>query len=297
MNFVGPLASDNWPTEESIEAYNHYLDQLGESAGVSIKTLDDLLEAIEKRHTFFHENGCRLSDHGFYRFECIDEPDEAEDEFLLLRQRDLKRATLPLTLPTIILKHIAKLNAKRGWTMQLHLGAIRNNNSRMYGQIGPDAGFDSMGNATSAVDLSCFFDLLEKTGELPKTIVYNLNPADNAMLATMIGNFQNGNCHPRNTPGKMQFGSGWWFLDQKDGMEQQLDTLSNLGLLSTFVGMLTDSRSFLSYTRHEYFRRILCNLLGTEMEQGLLPNDLDLIGNMVQNICYNNASRYFGFEL
>jgi glucuronate isomerase len=182
------------------------------------------------------------------------------------------------------------MDHSRGWVQQYHLGALRNNNTRMRRQLGPDTGYDSIGDWPVAQALSRFFDRLDREDRLTRTIVYNLNPCWNDLLATMIGNFQDGR-----TPGKMQFGSGWWFLDQKDGMERQLDALSNQGLLSRFVGMLTDSRSFLSYTRHEYFRRILCNLLGCEMEQGLLPNDFALVGGMVRDVAYNNAARYFQF--
>ena len=190
-----------------------------------------------------------------------------------------------------MLYELALMDHEKGWVQQFHFGALRNNNSRMFQTLGPDTGFDSIGDFEVARPMGRFLDRLDRDGRLANTILYNLNPADNDVVATMIGNFQDGT-----TPGKMQFGSGWWFLDQKDGMEKQLHSLSNQGLLSRFVGMLTDSRSFLSYTRHEYFRRILCNLLGTEMEQGLLPDDVELIGAMVADICYGNAARYFGFN-
>ncbi len=280
-------------TEASVKVYNDYLDRLGDAAGVSIKTFDDLLEALTKRHDFFHQNGCRLSDHGLTDFQYARPSQNFDADFIRLRSGAANLSSPDmLSLQSTIMLHIAQLNAKRGWTMQLHLGAIRNNNSRMFKKLGPDSGFDSIADGSRAASLSSFFDRLDREDNLPKTIAYNLNPTDNAMLATMIGNFQDGK-----TPGKMQFGSGWWFLDQKDGMEQQLNTLSNFGLLSQFVGMLTDSRSLLSYTRHEYFRRILCNLLGDEVRQGLLPNDLNLIGGMVRDICYNNARKFFGFNL
>jgi glucuronate isomerase len=183
-------------------------------------------------------------------------------------------------------------DAKRGWTKQLHLGPLRNNNSRLYKALGPDTGFDSIGDFSQARALSHYLDSLDSTNELPRTVLYNINPADNYILATMIGNFQDGS-----VAGKIQFGSGWWFLDQKDGMEMQLNALSQLGLLRRFVGMLTDSRSFLSYPRHEYFRRILCNLLGNDMESGVIPNDLELIGSMVREICFSNARDYFRLDL
>ena len=191
-----------------------------------------------------------------------------------------------------MLHELALMNSEKGWVQQFHFGAIRSANTRMLQRLGPDVGFDSIGDCEVARPMARFFDRLDRSGRLAKTILYNLNPAHNEVAATMLGNFQDGI-----TPGKMQYGSGWWFLDQKDGMEKQLNSLSNQGLLSRFVGMLTDSRSFLSYTRHEYFRRVLCNLLGAEMEQGLLPNEMEMIGSMVHNICYGNAASYFGFNL
>jgi glucuronate isomerase len=183
------------------------------------------------------------------------------------------------------------MDHSRGWTQQFHLGALRNNSTRLFKQLGPDTGLDSIGDFEVARPLSKFLDKLDMENKLAKTILYNLNPRDNELIATMIGNFQDGS-----VPGKMQFGSGWWFLDQKDGMEKQMNVLSNLGLLSRFVGMLTDSRSFLSYPRHEYFRRTLCNLIGNDVENGEIPNDMELLGQMVENICFNNAKAYFNFE-
>ena len=190
-----------------------------------------------------------------------------------------------------MLYELAVMDREKGWTQQYHFGALRNNNTRMFKALGPDTGFDSIGDLHVARPMVKFFDRLDRDNRLAKTILYNLNPADNEIVATMIGNYQDGS-----VPGKMQFGSAWWFLDQKDGMEKQITALSNLGLLSRFVGMITDSRSFLSYTRHEYFRRILCNLLGQEMKDGLLPDDMEMIGSMVQDICYRNAAEYFGFD-
>ncbi|MDR0520503.1 MAG: glucuronate isomerase [Planctomycetaceae bacterium] len=270
--------------------YHAYLDKLGAAAHLKIHTLDDLLVALYRRHDYFHEHGCRLSDHGFCRF--FYKPVRQD-----IRTRSVRNLTAGddwTDLQNAVLFHIAKWNAEKNWTMQLHIGAIRNNNSRMFVKLGADSGFDSIADHDGyAGHLGLFFDSLDVQGILPKTIVYNLNPSDNEMLCTMIGNFQT--AETRMFPPKMQFGSGWWFLDQKEGIERQLNTLSNLGLLSGFVGMLTDSRSFLSYTRHEYFRRILCNLLGGEMEAGLLPGDFGMIGKLVQDICYNNAKNYFGF--
>ena len=197
-----------------------------------------------------------------------------------------------LQFKSALLLELAKMDHAKAWVQQFHIGALRNNNQRLLTQCGPDTGFDSIGDEGVAQSMSKFFNTLDKTNQLSKTIIYNLNPADNALYATMIGNFQDGT-----VPGKMQWGSGWWFLDQKQGMEDQINTLSQLGLLSRFVGMLTDSRSFLSYPRHEYFRRILCNILGQDMATGLIPNDMPWVGKMVQDICYNNAKGYFDFGL
>ncbi|MDR1493555.1 MAG: glucuronate isomerase [Planctomycetaceae bacterium] len=293
--FGSPLENTNdYVTETTISAYNKYIDKLGDAAGIEIKTFDDLLEALKKRHDYFHEHGCRLSDHGFRGFHY--DADDAifhgkvNDHFFQVRNGEENTRYSP---DDVIIYRCAKLDAEKNWTMQLHIGAIRNNNTRMYEKLGADAGFDSIYDNRYVADyLSSFLDHLDRENKLPKTIVYNLNPSENEILASMIGNFQDGK-----TPGKMQFGSAWWFLDQKDGMEKQLNCLSNLGLLSQFVGMLTDSRSFLSYTRHEYFRRILCNLLGAEIESGLLPNDFEMTGGMVRDICYNNAKQYFGFKI
>ncbi|MDR1484619.1 MAG: glucuronate isomerase [Planctomycetaceae bacterium] len=292
IQFANPIPLGGAIDERSIKNYNMYLDRLGEVSGVVICTLDDLFEALRLRHDFFHGLGCRLSDHGFGLFDYCDYDlvSDLDSRFKRLRNGKLIDVLDAVYLQSAVLRHIAVLDNNRGWTMQLHIGVIRNNNTRMFNSIGVDAGFDSIVDGDFAEPLSRFFDSLDKDNNLPKTIVYNLNPAANEMLASMIGNFQGGG-----VAGKMQFGSGWWFLDQKKGMESQLDTLSNFGLLSRFVGMLTDSRSFLSYTRHEYFRRILCNMLGNDMKQGLIPNDFNLVGELVKNISYNNAKNYFGF--
>jgi glucuronate isomerase len=291
LQFAALLPDGGKITEQSIQTYNAYLDRLAEVAKQGIQSFGDLLAALKNRHDFFHANGCRLSDHGFEIFHCVpfDETQVAAC-FQKVRNGKIIDEREAQMLQSAMLHQLGMMNAEKGWTMQLHIGVIRNNNSRFYRQVGTDAGFDSISDGRYARALSRFFDQLDREGKLPKVIVYNLNPVDNAMLATMLGNFQDGAM-----PGKMQFGSGWWFLDQKDGMEQQINTLSQLGLLSQFVGMLTDSRSFLSYTRHEYFRRILCNLLGEDVRLSLLPNDFDLLGKMVQDICYHNAKNYFGF--
>ena len=293
MQFAALLPDGGQITEQSVQTYNAYLDRLAEVSEQEIQSYSDLIAALKNRHDFFHEQGCRLSDHGFevFDFEPLEDYRTAATSFQKMRSGNVIDDREAIVLQSAILYRLGKMNADRGWTMQLHIGAIRNNNSRFYRQIGTDTGFDSISDGSRARSLSRFFDQLDRETRLPKTIVYNLNPMDNAMLAAMLGNFQDGV-----TPGKMQFGSGWWFLDQKDGMEEQINVLSQLGLLSQFVGMLTDSRSFLSYTRHEYFRRILCNLLGSDMQTGLLPNNFDLIGNMVRNICYHNAKNYFGFD-
>jgi glucuronate isomerase len=278
---------------ESPTAFNAWVDRLGEAAGVEVRDYSGFLEAIARRHDYFHARGSRLSDHGLETMVAEDYSDaEIQAAFARLRAGRELAPDEALKFKSAMLYELAVLDWAKGWTQQFHIGALRNNNSRMFRAIGPDTGFDSIGDARLARPLARFLDRLEREGRLAKTILYNLNPSDNDVLATMIGNFQDGS-----VPGKMQLGSGWWFLDQKDGMERQLQSLSNQGLLSRFVGMVTDSRSFLSYTRHEYFRRILCNLLGMEMHQGLLPNDFDLIGGMVRDICFHNAAGYFGFQL
>ena len=277
---------------ESPEAFNDWVHRLEEAADVEVKDLDTFLEAIRRRHDFFHTMGCRLSDHGLDTFYAEDYT-EAEITAVFRRVRrgnDLRDEEM-LKLKSCVLYELALLDHEKGWTQQYHVGALRNNNTRMFRALGPDTGFDSIGDGELARPLARFLDRLDRDDRLAKTIIYNINPTQNDVIATMLGNFQDGSI-----PGKMQFGSGWWFLDQKDGIERQLETLSNQGLLSHFVGMITDSRSFLSYTRHEYFRRILSNLLGTEIEQGLLPGDVEMIGRMVQNICYHNAASYFGFQ-
>lgn len=276
---------------DDVPAYNEYLSKLEELTGVSINIFGDLIEALSIRQDFFHEQGCRLSDHGLDYF--IAEPytqNEVDAYFMLLRQGDSITGEEKLKFKSAVIHELALLNHRKGWVQQFHVGALRNNNQRMHRTIGPDTGFDSIADYPQAQAMSRFLNRLDNTDQLAKTIVYNLNPADNEVFATMIGNFQDGS-----VAGKIQWGSGWWFLDQKDGMEKQMNALSNLGLLSRFVGMLTDSRSFLSFPRHEYFRRILCNLLGNDVEMGLVPNDMELLGTMVENICYNNANEYFGF--
>ncbi len=276
---------------ENTNKYKLYIDRLAEVAGMDINSFTHLIEALQKRHDFFHENGCRLSDHGIETmYASAYSQKELEEIFTKVRSGKKLTSEEILKFKSGMLIVFAMMDHEKGWTQQFHIGAIRNNNSRMLELLGPDTGFDSIGDFEVARPMSKFFDRLEQMEKLTKTIVYNLNPRDNELIASMLYNFNDGS-----TPGKMQFGSSWWFLDQKNGMEKQMNDLSLLGLLSHFVGMLTDSRSFLSFPRHEYFRRILCNLLGNDVENGLIPNDMELIGKMVENICYYNARQYFGF--
>ena len=277
------------------KAYKAYVERLGEAADVDIRPFADLMEALQRRHDFFASVGCRLSDHGleeFYAEPCTESQAAALFDKVLGGQH--LTADELHTFKSTMLRVFAVQDHEAGWVQQFHYGALRNNNSRMMRQAGADTGFDSIGDWHTAASMSRFLDSLDAEERLAKTILYNLNPADNAMVATMIGNFQDGS-----VAGKIQWGSGWWFLDQKDGMEQQMNTLSLLGLLSRFVGMLTDSRSFLSYPRHEYFRRTLCNLIGNDVEQGLLPYDgyeHQRIQDMVKDVCYSNAKLFFHFN-
>ncbi len=275
---------------ENSDAYNDYLGKLEKASGVSITGFDDLISAINKRHDFFHDQGCRLSDHGLETFYAEDFKDgEIKKIFETVRSGKPVGQEMVSKFKSAMLVYFGIMDYDKGWTQQFHVGALRNNSSRMYNKLGADKGFDSIGDSEMARPMSRFFDRLDSDNKLAKTILYNLNPGDNAVMATMAGNFNDGS-----VPGKMQFGSGWWFLDQKDGMVDQINTLSNMGLLSRFVGMLTDSRSFLSYPRHDYFRRILCNLIGTDIENGEIPDDMELTGTMVKNICYYNAKNYLG---
>jgi glucuronate isomerase len=277
-----------------VDEWNRYIDTLSEITGVAILRYQHLIEALQIRHDFFHVHGCRLSDHGLETFPTGEfSPAEADRAFGFLRNGS-GRNPLPessfQTLATTLLTDLARMDAAKDWTQQFHLGAMRNNNSRAFRELGPDSGYDSIGDRQVAGTMARFLDRLEEEGHLAKTVLYNLNPADNAVFASMTGNFQDGL-----VPGKIQWGSAWWFLDQKRGMEDQIKTLASFGLLSRFTGMLTDSRSFLSYPRHEYFRRILCNFIGKEVEKGEWPADWDGLGRMVENICYHNALNYFGF--
>ncbi|GEO03840.1 uronate isomerase [Adhaeribacter aerolatus] len=273
------------------EALNAYIQKLEVVAGVAIDNFDAYLTALKKRHDYFAENGCSVSDHGLEEIYAEDYTDEEIKQiFDKIRTRKALSPDETLKFKSAMLYYFAIWDHEKGWVQQYHLGALRNNNSRMLRQLGPDTGWDSIGDFKQARALSKFMRRLDNSDQLTKTIIYNLNPADNELMATMVGNFNDGS-----VAGKIQWGSGWWFLDQKDGMIKQMNTLSNMGLLSRFVGMLTDSRSFLSFPRHEYFRRILCNMFGEDVENGELPNDIQWIGKMVQDICFNNAKNYFNF--
>jgi len=270
--------------------FNLYLDKLEKCTDFAISSYNDYITALKNRHDFFAANHCGVSDHGL---EEIYAEDYSETEVLNIFTKirsgnDLTPEEIK-KFKSAMLVTFAEWNHEKGWVQQYHLGAIRNNNSRMLQQLGPDTGWDSIGDFSQARNLSKFLNKLDSNNKLAKTIIYNLNPADNELMATMIGNFNDGSVE-----GKVQWGSAWWFLDQKDGMTKQINTLSNMGLLSKFVGMLTDSRSFLSFPRHEYFRRILCNLFGEEIEKGELPNDIPWTGQIIQDICFNNAKKYFG---
>ena len=270
------------------EVWSAWLSKLEKTSNVSITKLPDLLQALRQRHTAFHDVSCRLSDHGLERA-FADFCTDAQAEAIFDQARAGKAASPDdfSKFATYLMVFFGRLDFDRGWTKQLHIGALRNNSSRLFRALGPDTGFDSIGDWDQARPLSAYLDRLDQENQLPKTIIYNLNPSNNYAFATMLGNFQDGSM-----PGKIQWGSGWWFLDQKEGIEMQLNALSNLGLLSRFVGMLTDSRSFMSFPRHEYFRRVLCNLLGRDIENGEIPDDPQLVGPTVKNICFANARDY-----
>jgi glucuronate isomerase len=275
-------------------AYNAWIERLEAASGVAVgDSLERLMEALDRRHAFFHEMGCRASDHGLETMWAEPWSDaDVSASFARARAGKVLDAAAALRLESALVHRLAILDHARGWVQQFHFGALRNNNTRLRRTLGPDTGFDSIGDFDVARPLSRFLDRLDETNQLAKTILYNLNPRDNALVATMIGNFQDGS-----VPGKMQYGSAWWFLDQLDGMRSQMNELSNMGLLSRFVGMVTDSRSFLSYSRHEYFRRLLCNLLGEDVRRGMLPDDRATLASIVEGVCFFNARDYFGFPL
>ena len=276
------------------QAFNAYLARLEAASGRAIGgTLDSLLDALQARHDAFHEAGCRASDHGLETMFAEGWTEaEVDAAFGRVRAGHVLEPGEAAKLRAALLYKLAIFDHARGWAQQFHLGALRNNNTRLLTSLGPDTGFDSIGDVEIGRPLSRFLDRLDATNQLAKTILYNLNPRDNALVATMIGNFQDGT-----VPGKLQYGSAWWFLDQLDGMTDQMNALSTMGLLARFVGMVTDSRSFLSYSRHEYFRRLLCNLVGEDVRRGRLPDDRDLLSTLVRNVSFGNAQRYFGFPL
>lgn len=277
---------------ENAASFRAYVEELAKVSSMNISNFDDMILALRKRQDFFAAQGCKLSDHGIEEFYAEDYTEvEIKEIFNKVYGGQELSQTEILKFKSAMMVIFAEMDWEKGWTQQFHYGAIRNNNTRLFNQLGADTGFDSIGTFNTAKSMSKFLNRLDVNNKLAKTIIYNLNPADNEMIATMIGNFQDGTF-----AGKVQFGSGWWFLDQKDGMEKQMNSLSVLGLLSRFVGMLTDSRSFLSYPRHEYFRRTLCNLIGNDVENGLLPiEEIQFIGKMVENISYNNAKNFFKF--
>ena len=275
-----------------VEEFNEWIAKLERASNTTVNSLGDLISALRIRHDFFHGLGSRLSDHGC-EFVPADFCDESTAAAIFDAARNGQTAT-PVQhsqFSTFMLLELARMDAEKGWTNQFHTGVWRNNNTRLFQSVGRDLGCDSMGDTPQGRSLGQFLDRLDQEGSLPKTIVYNLNPSDNYLISTMLGNFQDGK-----TAGKMQFGSGWWYLDQKEGMEWQINTLSNTGLLSRFVGMLTDSRSFMSFTRHEYFRRILCDIFGRDIEKGEVPNDEAMVGNVISNICYANAKNFLALE-
>ena len=277
----------------SVGDWNSWVDRLGASANCSVSSWDTFLDAVEMRHSAFHQMGCRASDHGLERMYAAPFTDAAVSGlFDRLRAGETLNEGDTEMFRSALLHRMALLDHARGWVQQFHLGALRNVNTRMRGSLGPDTGYDAIGDFDQAPPLARFLDCLDQTGQLARTILYNVNPALNAPFATLAGCFQDGAI-----PGKIQWGSAWWFLDQLDGMEAQIRTLANMGLLSQFVGMITDSRSFLSWPRHDYFRRLLCQILGEDVRRGRLPSDLDALGGLVADVCFHNAKRYFGFEI
>jgi glucuronate isomerase len=283
---------DKAMTIEDPAAFKSWLNKLEKVTNSSITQFPLFLDALKKRHDFFHLVGCRISDHGLERFYKVDWTEtELENIFEKVINNKIPDIIEIQKFQSAMLLQFAEWDFEKGWVQQFHLGALRNNSSRMLNTLGPDTGWDSIGDFPQAIALSAFLNALDRNNRLPKTIIYNNNPADNEIMATMIGNFNDGS-----VPGKVQWGSAWWFLDQKEGMTKQLNALSNMGLISRFVGMITDSRSFLSYPRHEYFRRILCDLFGQEIENGELPNDPGWVGKIIQDICYYNAIEYFDLK-
>jgi glucuronate isomerase len=276
---------------DSPQRFNERVDRLASVARIDIRDFDSYLAALRKRHDYFHESGCRAADHGLDRVYAEEfSRSEIHRAFDAIRSGKELSPLAAAQLKSALIDELAGMHSEKGWVQQFHIGPIRNTNSRLFNLLGADAGCDSIGNSIDALALAKFLDRLDRNDCLAKTILYNNNPRDNEMIVSMTGNFQ------RSIPGKIQFGPAWWFLDQKHGIESHLEALSSIGLLGRFVGMTTDSRSFLSLSRHDYFRRVLCNRLGGDMERGLLPRDFDLVGNLVRDVCYRNAVEYFGFE-
>jgi len=291
VKVVPAFRPDKAMNADDVAGLNAYIDKVAEVTNTTINSLDAYLAALKQRHDYFAANGCSVSDHGLEQIYAEDYTDaEVAAIFEKIRANKELSYTEVLKFKSAMLFHFAVWDHEKGWVQQYHLGALRNNNARMLRQLGPDTGWDSIGDFSQARMLSKFLNNLDSEDRLAKTILYNLNPADNELMATMIGNFNDGS-----VAGKVQFGSAWWFLDQKDGMTKQINALSNMGLLSRMVGMLTDSRSFLSFPRHEYFRRLVCNLFGDDVENGELPNDIEWLGKIIQDISYNNATNYFGW--
>jgi len=282
---------DNAVKTEDPEKFKNYLQKLEQASGVEIRNFEALVEALDKRHQFFHEMGGRLSDHGLERFYFENfTASDIDKIFEKLLKGEAISVEETEKYKTAAMLELCKLNHKRGWTQQFHVGAIRNNNARMFRHMGPDTGWDSIGMPQDALKMSKFLSALDNTQQLAKTILYNLNPADNEMMITMAGNFNDGS-----SAAKVQYGAAWWFLDQKSGMEKHLKDIAALGSLRRFIGMVTDSRSFLSYPRHEYFRRLVCNYVGEEVEKGLIPDEEELLKPLIEGISYTNAKNYFGF--
>jgi glucuronate isomerase len=291
IKIVPAFRPDKAMNVDGAAAFNDYVAKVEAASNTSIGSYSDYLKALKKQHDFFATMGCGVSDHGLEQIYAEDYTEtEIKNAFDKIRSGKELSSEENLKFKSAMLVEFARWDWEKGWVQQFHLGALRNNNSRMLKQLGPDTGWDSIGDFSQARQLSKFLNKLDTDNQLAKTILYNLNPADNELMATMIGNFQDGS-----VAGKVQFGSGWWFLDQKDGMTKQINALSNMGLLSKFVGMLTDSRSFLSFPRHEYFRRLLCNMFGDDIENGELPADIDWVGKVIQDICFNNAKTYFNW--